>query len=73
MLAEDFTRQNDEDRDIANALIGRASEKSDLIRRRLAVVAEELRQAAATAGDGCVGLLQLASKFEQNSKPGDQS
>lgn len=71
MLAEDFTRHHDEERAAGHALIARASEKSSVIRQRLAAVAEELRQAAATAGSGSEGLLKLASKFEENSKPGD--
>jgi hypothetical protein len=73
MYAEDFKRHYDEERALGHALIVRASEKSSVIRRRLAAVAEELRQAAATAGTGSDGLLKLASKFEQDSKPGDQT
>lgn len=73
MLAEDFKRHYDEERTLGHALVARASEKSNIIRQRLAVVAEELRQAAATAGNGSEGLLKLASQFEHNSKPGDQT
>lgn len=72
MLAEDFRRRHDTERALGLALIDRASEKSNLIRRRLAAVAEELREAAATAEFGSEGLLKLASQFEQNSKPGDR-
>lgn len=72
MLAEDFRRRHDTERALGLALIDRASQKSNIIRKRLAAVAEELRQAAATAGTGSEGLLRLATKFEQNSKPGDK-
>lgn len=73
MYMEDFKRHYDEERTLGHALIARASEKSTIIRQRLAVVAEELRQAAATAGNGSEGLLKLASQFERNSKPGDHA
>lgn len=73
MLAEDFRRRHDTERVLGLALIDRACEKSTLIRQRLAAVAEELRQAAATAGSGSEGLLKLARKFEENSKSGEQT
>ncbi len=71
MLAPDFTTRHDHERAVRHALVARASEKSNVIRQRLAAVAEELREAAATAGTGSDNLLQLANKFEQNSKPGE--
>lgn len=55
---------------VEHALIERACEKSNIIRQRLAAVAEDLRQAAATAETGGESLLRLANKFEMNSKPG---
>ena len=70
---ENFRWQFDSERAFAPALIERASEGAVHIRTRLAVVAQELRQAAATAGPRCDGLLKLASTFEQNSKPGDEA
>ena len=73
MLVDDFRRRYDEELVFEHALIERASEKSDIIRKRLAAVAEELRMAAATASTGSEGLLNLARKFEQHAKPGDQT
>lgn len=68
---EDLRRHYDSERTVASALIDDACERSVHIRQRLAAVAQDLRQAAATAGSGSEGLLRLASKFEQNSRPGD--
>ena len=65
--------RHDSERMVTPSLIYRASEEAVHIRTRLAVVAKELRQAAATAGSKCDVLLTLASKFEQNSRPGDNA
>jgi hypothetical protein len=74
MFVEDFRRHYDEERALGNALIARASERSSVIRQRLAAVAIELRQAAAAAGSESEGLLlKIASQFEQQSKPGDRT
>jgi hypothetical protein len=58
---------------VAHALLERASEKSGIIRQRLAVVALDLRQAAAFGGNCSEGLLRIADTFEQNAQPGDRS
>jgi hypothetical protein len=70
---EGYRWRHDSERAVALSLIERASEGAVHIRTRLAVVANELRQAAATAGPRCDGLLKLASKFEQHSRPGDDA
>jgi len=70
---EGYRWRHDSERAVALSLIERASEGAVHIRTRLAVVANELRQAAATAGPRCDGLLKLASKFEQHSSPGDDA
>ena len=70
---ENFRWRYDSVRVVERSLIERASEGAVHIRTRLAVVAKELRQAAATAGPGCDGLLKLARQFEQNSKLGDSA
>jgi hypothetical protein len=71
MFAEDFRQRYEEESAAAHNLIERASARSNDIRKRLATVAVELRQAAATAGTGRESLLKIASKFEQNAMPGD--
>jgi hypothetical protein len=68
---EDLRWRYDSEGAIARALVDDACERSGHIRRRLAAVAQDLRQAAATAGSGSEGLLKLASKFELHSRPGD--
>ncbi len=45
--------------------------KSEAIRQRLAAVAIDLRVAAAEAETGREGLLNLASRFERQSRAGD--
>jgi len=70
---ESFRWRHDSERAFAPALIERASVEAILIRQRLAIVAQELRQAAAAAGPKCEGLLNLANRFEQNSRPGDNA
>ena len=61
----------EEQRAVEAALIAQASEASLAIRRRLAAVADELRNAAISAGSGSENLLQLANKFEQHARAGD--
>jgi len=72
MREVEFDRLNDETGALRLRLVDRACEESYNIRRRLAVVAEELRQAATTAGTMGESLLALAAKFEQNATAGDQ-
>jgi hypothetical protein len=71
MFEEDFRRRYEEEGAAEHNLIERACARSDVIRKRLATVAVELRQAAATAGTGREGLLKIASKFEQHATAGD--
>lgn len=71
MTTQTLRGQYQAERAIAHDLLKRASEKSSIIRQRLAVVAQDLRQAAATAGVGGEGLLRLANQFEQNARSGD--
>ena len=73
MFAEDFKRRYEEEGAAEHNLIECACARSDVIRKRLATVAVELRLAAATAGTGREGLLKLARKFEQNAMPGDHT
>jgi hypothetical protein len=47
--------------------------KSAAIRRRLADVAGDLRVAAAMSGTGSEHLLTLASRFERQSRAGDNA
>ena len=55
----------------ALALICDAQLKSEIIRRRLAVVASDLRVAAAQSDIGSEHLLNLANRFERQSRAGD--
>jgi len=71
LAVEDPKWRYDTERAVAQYLVDYASMRSIHIRQRLAAVAEELRYAAATAGSASDGLLELASKFEQHSQPGD--
>jgi hypothetical protein len=73
MCTENFGRRYEEEGAAAHNLVERASTRSDVIRKRLADVAVELRQIAATAGNGREDLLNLARKFEQGSLPGDHN
>lgn len=68
-----FWQSQDIDDAAAHSLVERASERSCMIRQRLAVVAQELRQAAATGDSRSEGLLALAQKFEHHSKSGDNA
>lgn len=71
MRIDNLKRREDEEI-AAQALVHLAADTSESIRRRLAVVAEELRTAAATAATEKDRLLRLATVFEHHSKPGDR-
>jgi hypothetical protein len=58
-------------RDAALVLMAPDSDISTIIRRRLADVADELRQVAGSAGSASENLLQIANRFEQHAKAGD--
>lgn len=70
-MDRDFRERQAAERAAAQALVTDAQLKSEAIRQRLAVVARDLRAAAATAGAGRDNLLNLASRFERQSRAGE--
>ena len=55
------------------SLMCEAQLKSEVIRSRLAAVANDLRAAAAESDVGSEHLLNLASRFERQSRAGDNA
>ena len=65
-------KRRDDEEAAKQALVYLAADPSEVIRRRLATVAEELRHAAAKAEMEKDHLLRLANDFEHHSKPGER-
>jgi len=70
-MDRNFRERQTAEKAAAQALMTDAQLKSEAIRQRLAVVARDLRAAATTAGAGRDSLLDLASRFERQSKAGE--
>jgi len=70
-MATDRNERQAAERVAALALMCEAQLKSEIIRRRLAVVAGDLRVAAAQSDLGGEHLLNLANRFERQSRAGD--
>lgn len=70
-MGQDLRERQAEEQAKAAALMTDAQLKSAAIRRRLAVVAQELRAYAATAANGNETLLNLANRFERQSRAGE--
>ena len=70
-MSTDRNERQAVERVAAFALVCEAQLKSESIRRRLAVVAGDLRIAAAQSEIGSEHLLNLANRFERQSRAGD--
>ncbi|MDR3527478.1 MAG: hypothetical protein P4L57_09370 [Rhizomicrobium sp.] len=70
-MGNKYTERQAAERVTALSLMGEAQLKSEAIRNRLAAVANDLRVAAAESGIGREHLLNLASRFERQSRAGD--
>ena len=71
MTALEFIKRKAEEQARNHALITDAQIKAEAIRQRLAAVAEDLRLAATQDGVRSENLLDLANRFEQQSRVGD--
>jgi len=70
-MGNNFKERHAAERVASLSLMCEAQLKSEAIRRRLAAVANDLRVAAAESGIGREHLLNLASRFERQSRAGD--
>jgi len=70
-MGSDHKQQQAGERVAALALMCETQRKSESIRHRLAVVAGDLRAAAALSDIGGEHLLTLANRFERQSRAGD--
>lgn len=72
-MDKDLKTRHAEESAIAITLMAEVQIKSAAIRARLAAVARDLRNAAATAETGSEHLLNLASRFEHQSQARDNA
>ncbi len=70
-MGNKYTERQSTERVVSLSLLCEAQLKSDAIRQRLAAVANDLRVAAAESEIGSDHLLSLASRFERQSRAGD--